>query len=235
MGRAASPAPVRPPYRGIWMPRISDERREDRREAIFQAAVECLAQHGCAGTNMRTIAEAVGLTKGGLYPYFDSKEAILLAIAERYLDSQVSLIAPRQGVGAREQLEAFMESYKQSAQDPGANAARRAVVDLWLSAGDIPAVRANIQQRHSRYLESLAGLVRRGQEEGVFRRDVPPEHAAGLILAARDGMLFQAVKLGVAVPIPELTDCLRRALVEYLATRPGAAAPAEPRPSPALA
>jgi AcrR family transcriptional regulator len=210
---------VHPPYRDIRMPRISEERREDRREAIFQAAVECLAENGCAGTNMRTIAEAVGLTKGGLYPYFDSKEAILLAIAERYLESQVSLLAPRPGVTARSQLEEFIESYKESSQDPRANAARRAVVDLWLSAGDIPAVRANIQERHETYLSSLSALVRRGQAEGDFRLDVPPEHAAGLILAARDGMLFQAVKLGVPVPIPELTDCLRRALVEYLTAR----------------
>ncbi|HEX8362548.1 MAG TPA: TetR/AcrR family transcriptional regulator [Longimicrobium sp.] len=204
------------------MPKISLERREDRREAIFQAAVECLAEHGCAGTNMRTIAEAVGLTKGGLYPYFDSKEDILLAIAERYLESQVALLAPREGAGARLQLEEFLESYKESSQDPGATAARRAVVDLWLSAGDIPAVRANIQQRHETYLASLADLVRRGQEEGVFRLDVPPEHAAGLILAARDGMLFQSVKLGVPVPIPQLVDCLRRALVDYLTATPHA-------------
>ena len=204
------------------MPKISLERREDRREAIFQAAVECLAEHGCAGTNMRTIAEAVGLTKGGLYPYFDSKEDILLAIAERYLESQVALLAPRQGASARLQLEEFLESYKESSQDPGATAARRAVVDLWLSAGDIPAVRANIQQRHETYLASLAALVRRGQEEGDFRLDVPPEHAAGLILAARDGMLFQSVKLGVPVPIPQLTDCLRRALVDYLTATPHA-------------
>jgi AcrR family transcriptional regulator len=201
------------------MPKITEARREDRREAILQAAVDSLAAHGCAGTNMRIIAEAVGLTKGGLYPYFDSKEAILLAIAERYLESQVALLAARPGVGAQAQLEEFLESYKQSAQDPGANAARRAVVDLWLSAGDIPAVRANIQERHETYLSALASLVRRGQEEGVFRRDIAPEHAAGLILAARDGMLFQAVKLGVPVPIAELTDCLRRALVDYLTAR----------------
>lgn len=211
------------------MPRISEERREDRREAIFQAAVECLAENGCAGTNMRTIAEAVGLTKGGLYPYFDSKEAILLAVAERFLDSQVSLLAERDGVSAQRQLEEFMEHYKQSTEDPGTNAARRAVVDLWLSAGDIPAVRSNIQQRHETYLAALAALVRRGQDQGDFRPDVVPEHAAGLILAARDGMLFQTVKLGVSVPIPELTDCLRRALVDYLTARPGAGGPPGPR------
>ncbi|HEX8213057.1 MAG TPA: TetR/AcrR family transcriptional regulator [Longimicrobium sp.] len=204
------------------MPRITEERREDRREAIFQAAVECLAEHGCAGTNMRTIAEAVGLTKGGLYPYFDSKEAILLAIADRYLETQISILAPREGVSAQQQLIEFLESYKQSSQDPHDNAARRAVVDLWLSAGEIPAVRANIQGRHEAYLSALAALVQRGQDEGVFRLDIPPEHAAGLILAARDGMLFQSVKLGVPVPIPQLVDCLRRALVDYLTGVPGA-------------
>ena len=204
------------------MPRITEERREDRREAIFQAAVECLAEHGCAGTNMRTIAEAVGLTKGGLYPYFDSKEAILLAIADRYLETQLSILSAREGVTAREQLIEFLESYKQSSQDPQANAARRAVIDLWLSAGDIPAVRASIQGRHESYLSALSALVRRGQEEGVFRTDIPPEHAAGLILAARDGMLFQSVKLGVPVPIPDIVTCLRRALVDYLTGVPGA-------------
>jgi AcrR family transcriptional regulator len=204
------------------MPRITEERREDRREAIFQAAVACLAEHGCAGTNMRTIAEAVGLTKGGLYPYFDSKEAILLAIADRYLETQLSILSAREGASARDQLIEFLESYKQSSQDPSDNAARRAVVDLWLSAGDIPAVRANIQGRHESYLSALSDLVRRGQAEGVFRLDIPPEHAAGLILAARDGMLFQSVKLGVPVPIPQIVDCLRRALVEYLTGVPGA-------------
>ncbi|HEX8691243.1 MAG TPA: TetR/AcrR family transcriptional regulator [Longimicrobium sp.] len=198
------------------MPKIPQKLKENRREAILQAAVDCLAKHGLAGTSMRTIAEAVGLTKGGLYPYFENKEAILAAVVERYVGQQLELLEPREGMSPADQLTAFMESFMMAGLDPKMAATQRGFIDLWTSAGDVPAVRASIEHRFAAFLSAIAALVRRGQEEGAFRREVDPDHVAGLILAARDGMVFQHVKLRATIPLAELTGFLRRLLLDQL-------------------
>jgi AcrR family transcriptional regulator len=55
----------------------SGEPASNKRETILAAAVRGFAAHGLAGTGMREIARAAGLTEGTLYHYFDSKEALI--------------------------------------------------------------------------------------------------------------------------------------------------------------
>ena len=49
---------------------------EDRRDAILEAAIGVLAQHGFAAATTDAIARAAGLSKGGLYWHFKSKDDI---------------------------------------------------------------------------------------------------------------------------------------------------------------
>jgi AcrR family transcriptional regulator len=49
----------------------------NKREVVLAAAVRCFAAHGLAGSGMRDIARAAGLTEGTLYHYFPSKDALI--------------------------------------------------------------------------------------------------------------------------------------------------------------
>ena len=49
----------------------------NKREDVLAAAVACFAAHGLAGTGMRDVARAAGLTEGTLYHYFPSKDALI--------------------------------------------------------------------------------------------------------------------------------------------------------------
>ena len=51
----------------------------NKREDVLAAAVACFAAHGLAGTGMRDVARAAGLTEGTLYHYFPSKDALIAA------------------------------------------------------------------------------------------------------------------------------------------------------------
>jgi AcrR family transcriptional regulator len=53
------------------------EPSSNKREAILAAAIRCFAVQGLAGTGMRDIARAAGLTEGTLYHYFPSKDALI--------------------------------------------------------------------------------------------------------------------------------------------------------------
>lgn len=194
-------------------PKISQDVREERRETILNATVRCLAELGYAGTNMRTIAEAAQLTKGGLYAYFNSKEAILLEVAERYMERQLAEFRSHPSEGAREQLRRLV-TYDGAASL--STTVQRAILDLWAFAGELPAVREALARRYERYLTATADVIRKGQAEGAFRPDADPELVAGLILSARDGMVYQAVKLALPVPVAELSALLNLTLQQYL-------------------
>ncbi|GMU44083.1 MAG: TetR/AcrR family transcriptional regulator [Xanthomonadales bacterium] len=60
-------------------------RTEAQRERILAAAQRCFIRHGFHAAGMAGIAEAAGMSPGLIYRYFDSKNAIILAIIERQL------------------------------------------------------------------------------------------------------------------------------------------------------
>ena len=56
----------------------------DKRNAILESAVELFAAHGYNQTSMQQIAESVGISKGSLYLFFQSKEDLIISIYEHY-------------------------------------------------------------------------------------------------------------------------------------------------------
>ena len=63
------------------MPKVGEEHREQRRRTILDAALACFDRRGLHGTTMQDIVAESGLSAGAIYTYFDSKDAIIAAIA----------------------------------------------------------------------------------------------------------------------------------------------------------
>lgn len=70
------------------MPKIAASERdnfyETRRAEIAEVAVRLWAERGFDGTSVAEVAEAAGLSKGTLYLYFPSKQALLEDVLRRY-------------------------------------------------------------------------------------------------------------------------------------------------------
>jgi AcrR family transcriptional regulator len=64
-----------------WQRARRPEHKLERREAILRAAVAVLDEAGVEGTTLSAIARAAGLSKANCYRYYESREAILLAVA----------------------------------------------------------------------------------------------------------------------------------------------------------
>jgi AcrR family transcriptional regulator len=56
---------------------VFGEPSSNKRDTVLAAAIRCFAAHGIAGSGMRDIARAAGLTEGTLYHYFESKDALV--------------------------------------------------------------------------------------------------------------------------------------------------------------
>ncbi|WP_066907562.1 TetR/AcrR family transcriptional regulator [Millisia brevis] len=67
------------------MPKVSEEHREQRRQQIMRAAVTCFARSGIHTTSMAEVIAESGLSAGAVYLYFRSKDEMIAAVAEDFL------------------------------------------------------------------------------------------------------------------------------------------------------
>src|SRR5690554_2997861 len=74
--------------------RVLTRHGRDRRDELLEHAERLLLERGVGGTRMVDIADAAGVAKGLVYWYFESKDALLLAIVldvrERLRAAQVT-------------------------------------------------------------------------------------------------------------------------------------------------
>ncbi|MBC7226156.1 MAG: TetR/AcrR family transcriptional regulator [Thermoflexales bacterium] len=166
-------------------------RAEETRERILAAAEECFARQGYDATGVAEICERAGVSKGAFFHHFPTKQAVFLALLERWLKGlEEQLTTLRAGAAtvpaammqmagtaqqvfemARERLFIFLEFLNRAARDP----------QVW---------KATIQPYH-RYREFFARMIEAGVAEGSLR-PVDPEAAASAILSMAIGLVLQA-------------------------------------------
>ncbi len=70
-----------------------EQRREDRRDEIKQAAIKVFSEHGYHAAKVSQIVQEVGVAQGTFYLYFEGKEQIFGEILNDFLELVVSTIA----------------------------------------------------------------------------------------------------------------------------------------------
>lgn len=85
------------------------ESREEKRALIKTKALELLALEGFEKTSISKIARKAGISKGLLYNYFESKEALLIDIIFEQVDIMMGLFDTNQeGTLKKNELEYFI-------------------------------------------------------------------------------------------------------------------------------
>jgi len=67
-------------------------RSSSRYAEIIREAAQLFRERGYAGTTVRDLAKAVGVTSGNLFHHFGTKEAILLCVVEQGIGQAIDLI-----------------------------------------------------------------------------------------------------------------------------------------------
>ncbi len=96
-----------------------------KRDEILDIAAQCFAQRSYPAASMNDIAAAGGTSKARLYHYYESKEAILFDLLDRYTQRLLAIIAQAQATAQRRNLDdratlhelirSFLEEYETSA------------------------------------------------------------------------------------------------------------------------
>lgn len=160
-----------------------NRRKDARAPEILDAALACFADKGFAATRMDDIAARAGITKGTIYLYFDSKEAVFKALARQSIGAQIAAIVEQ--VAASQVHSAELLRFVVGSMGHFARTSDRIVLPrvLLAEAGNFPEL-AEFWRREiiDRGLGLFETIIRRGVARGEFR-DVPPQHAARLCVA----------------------------------------------------
>ena len=107
------------------MARPKSATHDIKRDAILDIAAQCFADRSYPAASMNEIAAACGTSKARLYHYYDSKEAILFDLLDRYTQRLLALIGESQAVAERRNLDdraalhelirRFLQEYESSA------------------------------------------------------------------------------------------------------------------------
>jgi AcrR family transcriptional regulator len=158
-------------------PTATDRGGETRRR-ILDVAAQAFADRGYAGTSLSDVLKASGVTKGGFYFHFPSKEALALATL-RYKQEQWAgavMSAMLRHPRAVDQLEAMVEALCDLHEhDQSCRAVNRLCTEL---GDEHPELRPQLGTQLTTWVDMVAATVRKGQEEGDLRPDVEPLVAA---------------------------------------------------------
>lgn len=107
------------------MARPKSSQHELRRDEILDIAAQCFADQSYPAASMNDIAAAGGTSKARLYHYYESKEAILFDLLDRYTQRLLALIGQVEATAQRRNLDdraalhelirSFLEEYEHSA------------------------------------------------------------------------------------------------------------------------
>jgi AcrR family transcriptional regulator len=203
------------------MPRLSTTRKKlltkMMKEAIYEAAVSVLAEHGVEGMTMDRLASAANLAKGSLYSYFDGKQDLLQFVHARAIDPIVKAVDKviRAEMSATAKLEVMLHLVFDQL------ATHHELFKLLLK--DDVRVLLEPSSRTAREIAvgQYAAVFRQGIDEGLFR-PFDPMQLAEMFVGAMAGLWRRSLATGQFRQAQQVSETLLSVFLH------GVAAPANP-------
>lgn len=184
----------------------TSSRKELTHERIVDAAARAIRRSGYGGTSVADIMKDAGLTHGGFYAHFASREAMLAEAADRAGAMAVAAsariataAAPQQSL--RSMLRAYLSRGHLEEVEMGCPVAAL--------ASEMPRQAPEVRLAATRHIKEMIDLIARQSPDW----GQPGTHDHALVTMAT---MVGALTLARAVDDPKLSDALREAALKHL-------------------
>lgn len=189
------------------MQRAAPRSKEATHERIVDAAARAIRRSGYNGTGVADIMKDAGLTHGGFYAHFPSREAMLAEAADRAgCESLAAMERIAAAAPPRQALAAMMQAYLSQEHLEGIETGC-AVAAL---GSEMPRQAPEVRRAATRRIKEMIDLVARQSPDW----GQPGAHERALVTVAT---MVGALVLARAVDEPGLSGGLREAVLKHLA------------------
>ena len=164
------------------------ESSPDRRTQILDAALVCFAKRGLHQASMHDISAEAGISVGLIYRYFENKDAVISAMADRHKNEIHEVLErARQAPSLLESLEILFTAH---CCEDAPQVVSAFVVDLYAEASRNPHVADLVRDVLQTAMAGVTELISRAPEAQNTMRGLSPSEMAELIFAVARGMLM---------------------------------------------
>lgn len=193
------------------MPIKTRSKKEETRERILRTAARAIRKHGYEGVGVADVMKEAGLTHGGFYAHFETRDALLAAAADQAgAESIESLTRAIAAAKPGQELLALVDTYLSE----GHVAAPDKGCAIAAAGSEVPRQQAEVRRVANRRIKDLIGLIERQFPE--WGRSTA--HDKAMSIAAS---LVGAVVLARAVDDAQLSNRIRKATRELIRTAAG--------------
>ncbi|HFQ93771.1 MAG TPA: TetR/AcrR family transcriptional regulator [Anaerolineae bacterium] len=162
---------------------------QDTRTQILMAATAVFAEKGFAKASMNDIVRASGLSKGGVYWHFKSKDELVTAVFDAFFAEQIAYLdAILAGEGtAQDKLLRF--THESAAALAELAAQFPSSLEFYALAARHDSLREELSTYFYQYQERITGLITQGIAAGEWR-SVPAEETARTFISLFEGALL---------------------------------------------
>ena len=186
--------------------RTDRNRKEVTHERIVEVASRAIRRSGYAGTGVADIMKEAGLTHGGFYAHFDSRQAMLAEAADRAgAEGLANVSRLAAGVPPKKAFKAMVRAYLSKEHVEGVETGC-AVAAL---GSEMPRQAPEVRRAATRRIKEMIDLVARQSPDW----GKAGAHQQALVAAAT---MVGALLLARAVDDPRLSDELRESALKHL-------------------
>jgi AcrR family transcriptional regulator len=186
-------------------------KKEETRERILRAASRAIRKHGYEGVGVADVMKEAGLTHGGFYAHFESRDALLAAAADQEgVESSEHLSRAIAAAKPGQELMALVDAYLSD----GHVAAPEKGCAIAAAGTEVPRQHADVRRAANRRIKDIIGLVERQLPE--WGRSAGHDKAMGIAAT-----LVGSVVLARAVDDAQLSKRIRKAARELVRTAVG--------------
>jgi AcrR family transcriptional regulator len=185
---------------------VAASRKEATHERIVETAARAIRRGGYGGAGVAEIMKEAGLTHGGFYAHFDSREGMLAEAADRAgADGMAVLARAAAEAPPKKALEAMLRTYlsKEHVEGVETGCAMAAL------GSEMPRQAPRVRRAATRRIKEMIDLVARQSPDW----GQPGAHERALVTVAT---ALGALVLARAVDDPKLSTAVRDAALSHL-------------------
>jgi len=192
-----------------------EKEKEFKQNLITDAARKLFIEKGFDETTMDDIAREAGFAKGTVYLYFKSKNELMAFIVLASYDSffdEIEAMAKRD-IPAQEKMESMTLMYREFVQT---SIRQYGFGNMWNNIEQMANIitgetRENMCRQNKRIFALVQQIIKEGQEQGVFSKDLDSLYTSIAISAFTGGLdqtifLHNGLLQELKIDIPKLLD-----------------------------
>ncbi|RLB44188.1 MAG: TetR family transcriptional regulator [Deltaproteobacteria bacterium] len=165
---------------------MAKKRDSEKYLRIIEAATKVFAEKGFFQSRVADIAREAGVADGTIYIYFENKDDILISLFEEQMRLVLENMEAKLSAldDPAEKLRTFALTHLRLVEE---NQSMAEIIQVELRQSS-KFIKEYKNEQFAKYLDIIAGIIREGQEKGLFRSDVVPGIAKRAFFGALDEM-----------------------------------------------